>query len=197
METRSKISASHDRPHATSAPLGTDLPNFVPALTQNLPILCTILVGIEGLLFVTIGAAKDLPREYIIFFPFILIDSPRMMLPLRDTVMLVSLICLIAYIVAGYLSVLAQMNDMGAAVREGRVDPNAPGYPSVLAKVNEEQGKQIEKARSVFNLGTGIFPLSLICLLSDRLFSTMFDIYALLMIISLVHSFIRHREEMR
>jgi hypothetical protein len=57
------------RPHGLSvarfpAPFGHDFPNLDRALTENVQVLCTLLVGFIGLLFVTVATLSDIDKSF-------------------------------------------------------------------------------------------------------------------------------------
>ena len=53
-------------------PLSSTFPNLIEALEENMPLLCTILVGFEGLAFVTVAASHDpFPEVALLAFPLI------------------------------------------------------------------------------------------------------------------------------
>jgi hypothetical protein len=56
------------------APFGEDFPNLERALSENIPVLCGLLVGFAGLLFITVATLPDIDKNLhpIIYRPLVM-----------------------------------------------------------------------------------------------------------------------------
>jgi hypothetical protein len=174
-------------------PVGDDFPNFSRALETNLPLLCTILVGVTGLLFVTVATVETLPKHEIIFTLLPWRDHPAIPVPLefRSVIMVLSLLCSLFYIVSGYFSVVAQMFDHRSAVEQGLIKPHSQYWPAYERRLDRFRRQHLIMSMYAFNISTVIFPLPLLLMLQNTLMSVAFYVY--IAILSLIGWFVRSR----
>jgi hypothetical protein len=160
-------------------PVGDDFPNFSRALETNLPLLCTILVGVTGLLFVTVATVENLPKHDIMFRLLPWRDHPAITLDaeLRNIVMVLSLVCSLLYIVSGYFSVVAQMFDHRAAIEQGLIKPHSQYWPAYERRLDKRRRQHLLISMYAFNISTIMFPLPLLLLLQNSLMSGALYVY--------------------
>lgn len=173
------ISARHTQPHlapsATGfdggmasfpAPFGQDFPNLEKALTENVPVLCTLLVGFIGLLFVTIATVDTKEVMHTVTYRPLIVGCPQVFeVPGKNfTLWVAGIDCLLFYLAVVSI-IYARMSQYRGLVSNAELIALREREPLV-----REEEKRLDRRREsyvticmfLFNTGISSLPLALI-----------------------------------
>jgi hypothetical protein len=148
------------------APFGQDFPNLEKALTENVPVLCTLLVGFIGLLFVTIATVDTKDVMHVVSYRPLIVTCPEIFeAPGKNfTLWITGTDCLLFY-----LAVLSIIYARMSQYRDLVSDTDLAALRLREPLVSEEE-KRLDRRRDsyvticmfLFNTGISSLPLALI-----------------------------------
>jgi hypothetical protein len=155
------------------APFGEDFPNLERALSENIPVLCGLLVGFAGLLFVTAATLPDIDKilHDVTYRPLILSNPTVVSVSGRAFVLLFTGVdCLLFYL--SVISIIyARMSQYRDLVSEAELRTLRAQEPLVVEeeqRLDRRRNRYVTSCMIMFNCAITSLPVSLLALLSKR-----------------------------
>lgn len=149
------------------APFGSDFPNLERALVENVPVLCTLLVGFVGLLFVTVATLPDIDKTFheVSYRPLVIFPPVLFSIGGRAFALWISgLDCLFFYFAV--LSIIyARMSDYRNLISETALAAQRCAEPLLAAeqaRLDRRREKFVTLCMLAFNGGICSLPLALL-----------------------------------
>lgn len=148
------------------APFGQDFPNLEEALTENVPVLCTLLVGFVGLLFVTIATVDTEHAIHAVTYRPLIVACPQIFeVPGKNFVLWVTGIDCSLFYLAVVSIIYARMSQYRHLVTDTALAEMRQEEPLI-----GEEEKRLDRRREsyvticmfLFNTGISSLPLALI-----------------------------------
>jgi hypothetical protein len=169
------------------APFGEDFPNLERALSENIPVLCGLLVGFAGLLFVTVATLPDIDKvlHSIEYRPLIVCDPTIASFDGRAFVLwFTGADCLLFYL-AVISIIYARMSQYRDLVSEAELRTLRAQEPLVLEeerRLDKRRNRYVTNCMLLFNCAIVSLPFSFVVLLPKRwLQSVLLNLFLLIL----------------
>jgi hypothetical protein len=190
------------QPHGYPEPLGNDFIDLSNVLEENLPVLCTLLFGFEGLLFVTVATLdkmnvdiKNITFQYLIFWSALSSHSiePRTFIMifsgLSCSFLYLSVISVIYSRLSRYDSIISA--DVLTNYRQNNL------YNKRLEEFDRRRSRLTNLSMLFFNLGITLLPISVLGFLYGWFRPWLFSVLVYLFVVVFLYSLYRQWEAAR
>jgi hypothetical protein len=154
------------------APFGHDFPNLDRALTENVPVLCTLLVGFIGLLFVTVATLSDIDKSFheVVYRPLLVWGPALFSASGRSfTLRIAGLDCLLFYLAV--LSIIyARMSEYRDLVTDDRLTELRKDqlFVNEQARLDRRRRRYVTTCMIFFNCAVSSLPLAFLPITHQR-----------------------------
>jgi hypothetical protein len=170
------------------APFGEDFPNLEKALSENIPVLCGLLVGFAGLLFVTVATLPDIDKvlHSIEYRPLIVYDPTIASLDGRTFVLWFSGVdCLLFYlaVISIIYARMSQYRDLVSEAKLRRLRTQEPLVVEEERRLDNRRSRYLTYCMVLFNWAIVSLPFSFVALLPKRwLQSILLNVFVLILL---------------
>ncbi len=172
------------------APFGQDFPNLERALIENVPVLCTLLVGFVGLLFVTVATLPEISQSFhrVTYRPLVISGPSIFSCPGKDFSLWVSgMDCLLFYlsVVSIIYARMSQYRDLVSGTALAWLRQREPLVAGEEQRLDRRRERYVTTCMLLFDTGISSLPLALIPISDKRSHqSVVIDLVILLFIYS-------------
>jgi hypothetical protein len=155
------------------APFGEDFPNLERGLSENIPVLCGLLVGFAGLLFVTVATLSDIDKSLHIvdYRPLVLLGPTLVNIAGKVFLLWLSGVACLFFYLAVVSIIYARMSQYRDLVSESELVRLRTQEPLVVEeeqRLNRRRNRYVTSCMILFNCAIISLPVSLLPLIVEK-----------------------------